>query len=127
MTTKNLIIVLAIGLFSATSVIAQEKKQKVMNHDSKKTEMNHSKMEMKNMYTCPMHADVKSNKPGECPKCGMKLMKKKMEMKTMYTCPMHADVKSDKPGECPKCGMKLMKKEKKMGKKKEDAHKGHKH
>ena len=24
-------------------------------------------------YACPMHADVQSDKPGECPKCGMTL------------------------------------------------------
>jgi len=22
------------------------------------------------VYTCPMHPDVKSDKPGKCPKCG---------------------------------------------------------
>jgi len=25
------------------------------------------------VYTCPMHPDVKSDKPGKCPKCGMAL------------------------------------------------------
>lgn len=24
-------------------------------------------------YVCPMHTDVQSDKPGECPKCGMTL------------------------------------------------------
>jgi len=28
-------------------------------------------------YTCPMHPEVKSEKPGKCPKCGMNLEKKK--------------------------------------------------
>jgi len=28
------------------------------------------------VYTCPMHPDVVSDKPGECPKCGMSLMRK---------------------------------------------------
>jgi hypothetical protein len=29
------------------------------------------------VYTCPHHPEVKQNKPGECPKCGMKLEVKK--------------------------------------------------
>lgn len=29
-------------------------------------------------YTCPMHPDVKSDKPGSCPICGMDLVKKEM-------------------------------------------------
>jgi hypothetical protein len=27
-------------------------------------------------YYCPMHADVVSNQPGKCPKCGMDLVRK---------------------------------------------------
>ncbi len=27
-------------------------------------------------YTCPMHPEVISDKPGKCPKCGMTLVKK---------------------------------------------------
>ena len=34
------------------------------------------------MYTCPMHPEVTSDKPGNCPKCGMKLVKKTSEAKT---------------------------------------------
>jgi len=41
------------------------------------------KADMKEIYTCPMHPDVKSDKPGKCPKCGMKLVKKMMPMKHM--------------------------------------------
>jgi len=29
------------------------------------------------MYTCPMHPEVKKDKPGSCPKCGMTLVKSK--------------------------------------------------
>jgi len=28
------------------------------------------------VYTCPMHPEVTSNQPGQCPKCGMKLLPK---------------------------------------------------
>ena len=27
----------------------------------------------KKKYTCPMHPEVQSDQPGNCPKCGMKL------------------------------------------------------
>ncbi len=30
------------------------------------------------MFTCTMHNEVMSDHPGECPKCGMKLVKQKM-------------------------------------------------
>jgi len=33
------------------------------------------KMAMMN-YSCPMHPEVKNDKPGKCPKCGMDLVKK---------------------------------------------------
>ena len=29
------------------------------------------------MYTCPMHPEVVRDQPGNCPKCGMKLVEKK--------------------------------------------------
>lgn len=28
----------------------------------------------KEVYTCTMHPEVRSDKPGDCPKCGMKLV-----------------------------------------------------
>ena len=30
--------------------------------------------EKQQVYTCPMHPEVKSDKPGSCPKCGMDLV-----------------------------------------------------
>ncbi|MCL4419090.1 MAG: cadmium-translocating P-type ATPase [Patescibacteria group bacterium] len=79
----------------------------------------------KDYYMCPMHKDVKSDKPGKCPKCGgMDLIriedKSTREQKinhqsqsgvshaALYTCPMDPDVIKDEPGKCPKCGMDLV-------------------
>ena len=34
----------------------------------------------KQIYQCPMHPEVTSDKPGSCPKCGMKLVETEMKM-----------------------------------------------
>jgi FtsP/CotA-like multicopper oxidase with cupredoxin domain len=59
-------------------------------------------------YACPMHPEVTSDRPGRCPKCGMKLLATQAPTATAYACPMHPEVVSDQPGRCPKCGMKLL-------------------
>ena len=58
---------------------------------------------------CP---GVESDKPGDCPKCGMALERNHAWVapasgKPIYTCPMHPEVEQDHPGSCPKCGMAL--------------------
>lgn len=54
---------------------------------------------------CP---GVESDRPGDCPKCGMALERNPAwKPARQYTCPMHPEVVSDKPGNCPKCGMAL--------------------
>jgi hypothetical protein len=39
-------------------------------------------------YTCPMHPEVISDKPGKCPKCGMILVKKEPAKKKKDTMKM---------------------------------------
>ena len=63
-------------------------------------------------YFCPMCPGVESDKPGDCPKCGMALERNPAAVapvagKVIYTCPMHPEVQQDHPGNCPKCGMAL--------------------
>jgi transcription initiation factor IIE alpha subunit len=65
------------------------------------------------LYACPKHADIKSEKPGHCSKCGMKLEmsakeKMKREVTKNYSCPVHADVLLKHPGQCPQCGKDLV-------------------
>jgi heavy metal translocating P-type ATPase len=63
-------------------------------------------------YYCPMlcEGDKKYSKPGDCPVCGMHLVKEqKLKASTReYTCPMHPEVVRHEPGICPICGMELV-------------------
>lgn len=84
-----------------------------------------------------MHPTYVSDKPGDCPICGMRLVPIEEEKHSasvarasagtnsgeehahptasgqaaanhqIWTCPMHPEVVSDKPGRCPKCNMPL--------------------
>ncbi len=63
------------------------------------------------VYTCPMHPEVRQHHPGSCPKCGMSLEKEILTTGSIkaavYTCPMHPEIRLKHPEECPKCGMAL--------------------
>ena len=59
-------------------------------------------------YFCPMCPGVESDKPGDCPKCGMALERNpSWKARAVFTCPMHPEIEQDHPGECPICGMAL--------------------
>jgi Cu+-exporting ATPase len=60
-------------------------------------------------YVCPMCPEVRENKPGACPSCGMALEADVpvASTRTEYTCPMHPEIVRPAPGSCPICGMTL--------------------
>ena len=60
-------------------------------------------------YVCPMCPEVREEKPGPCPSCGMALEPETvtLEKAVEWTCPMHPEVVQDGPGSCPVCGMAL--------------------
>ncbi len=62
------------------------------------------------LYTCPMDPEVRQEKPGPCPKCGMALEPLAIAApatRTEYVCPMHPEIVRSEPGSCPICGMAL--------------------
>ena len=65
-------LLMAVVTIFSVSVLAQDTKKAT---DAKQTVE-------KTVYTCPMHSDVTSDKPGKCPKCGMTLVKKTDKKKT---------------------------------------------
>jgi Cu+-exporting ATPase len=60
-------------------------------------------------YTCPMNPEVRQDRAGSCPKCGMALEPTTPPQigAVKYTCPMHPEIVRDEPGDCPICGMAL--------------------
>ena len=64
-------------------------------------------------WTCLMHPEVRSDRSGDCPKCGMALVPRSEHASrdaqaTSYTCPMHPEIRQEAPVTCPKCGMDLV-------------------
>ena len=76
----------------------------------------------KEQWQCPMHPSIVQDHPGNCPICGMKLVKLAAAaveptakqpsapepQKPQWQCPMHPSIVQDHPGNCPICGMKLV-------------------
>jgi hypothetical protein len=75
---KQIIFVLAL-LCIAPAADAQKKKTSPTKVPAAKVDSSKS---VAAVYVCPMHPDVKSDKPGECPKCGMALVKARVPKMT---------------------------------------------
>ena len=89
------LILLSLGFAIAQNVITESNNQNLPDKSSKPV-----------TYTCPMHHEINTDKPGKCPVCSMDLVPK---VSAQYSCPMHPEVTSKKPGKCSICGMKLQK------------------
>ncbi len=71
MKTK-LVLVTSLALLSFSFAFAQ-------HQHKQETQIQKSQQSTKEVYSCPMHPEVVSDKPGKCPKCGMKLEKQATE------------------------------------------------
>jgi hypothetical protein len=77
---KKVMLMAVAVLFSAATVFAVNPYKSTSNPiQTKKVKP------AKVQYTCPMHPEVLSSKPGKCPKCGMTLVKKEAAKKPAKT------------------------------------------
>ena len=99
MKTKNLILtMLTLMVFVFVAVPAMGQNKSVSDSTKQDT----------TIYTCSMHPEINSDKPGKCPKCGMELIKKTDTEKVKMKCPMMdgmKDMNMNQPKEKNKMGM----------------------
>jgi hypothetical protein len=65
----NLVVMAALALAGCTDSSQEETE----THTNQAAQMDAKTVK----YTCSMHPEVLQDKPGECPKCGMKLVEKR--------------------------------------------------
>ncbi|WP_233138261.1 heavy metal-binding domain-containing protein [Mucilaginibacter sp. MD40] len=75
-------------LFSGATVFAGSLPVKALSDTTKTKKVKPVVKPEKVQYTCGMHPDVLSDKPGKCPKCGMELVKKEPAKKKAETMKM---------------------------------------
>jgi RND family efflux transporter MFP subunit len=117
------LIVIAVVIVAAAALVVTPARHAIMNAMGISSVPGHVR------YTCPMHPGVVSDRPGECPRCGMALQidttaaaaaKPTVDASgkpaadgdasdiEFWTCTMHPSVHETGPGRCPICNMDLV-------------------
>jgi hypothetical protein len=76
---------LSLPLLAAMLLFATKDLYSAQVVTTQQTTSAHSKKPSRFYYVCPMHEDVRSNKPGKCPKCKMKLERRRIKEPTAST------------------------------------------
>ena len=71
------VMLMAIAILFSTATVFAAHTVTVVSDTSKTKKVK----PVKGQYTCTMHPEVLSDKPGKCPKCGMTLVKKESAKK----------------------------------------------
>ncbi len=89
---KQFLFIITLCIAVATVGYAQQQRDHLQHKKMVQKDSTAKKEEMKMPaeYTCPMHPEIKSNKPGKCPKCGMALIEVKKEKKSLMKQKMEA-------------------------------------
>ncbi len=111
MNKLNIILISLMAIF-VTACSEQDENMDMVEADKKETAVEHASKHLDPTYVCPMHPQIIRDKPGNCPICGMDLIKKeaeeKKEKKILYwVAPMDANYRRDEPGKSP-MGMDLV-------------------
>ncbi len=99
-----------IGLAPANSGYAVQGRSSVQTQSQSQSEgvARPQKLPENGGYICPMCPEVRANKAGPCPRCGMALEREfPAAAEVEYTCSMHPQIVRSGPGACPICGMTL--------------------
>lgn len=70
---------IAVSFGGPLSIFGIARAHEGYNHDEAAKQSTSAETAKAKKYVCPMHEDVQSDKPGQCPKCGMTLKKMAQE------------------------------------------------
>lgn len=71
---KKMMIAVAILFAASTTTFAQQKKSKAHQQHNNTHQQHNKKNVSANKFTCPMHPEIVTTRPGTCSKCGMALV-----------------------------------------------------
>ena len=108
------LMILSISFFALLLTACSDNSNDMQTSDNRGmgTAVEHAEKHLDANYVCPMHPQIIRGNPGNCPICGMDLIKKEAEVKKekkllYWVAPMDANFRRDAPGKSP-MGMDLV-------------------
>lgn len=97
MRRSTLALVLSLALMVLSSLPALPQKSRTPPQSGQRTPVSNKQQD--EFYVCPMHPEVMSDKPGNCPKCAMTLVRTRRPEEAEYEVRLQTTPKLVKPGE----------------------------